>query len=132
MKATPRPVDALYAGLGLVAGRVAARDDLPGRPFGIDLRLSTRAAVTLGAGSAISAPWPMLVGLMVRPTTRRRTMLATLFMVGCLAEPITWQALAGRTARPIRAITAANLILPLLMLTQGAQRASTTVRQIRP
>lgn len=132
MRATYRPVDLLYVALGLVSGAIAAREDLPGRPFGIGLRLSTPAAVVLGAGSAISAPWPLLAGLALRPTPRRRKILAGLFMIGCLAEPITWRALTGRTNVSIRAITLANLTLPVLMLSTRSQRASTTVRQIRP
>ncbi len=53
---------ACNVGLGTV---VAIRDNLPGRPLGIQVPLSVPAGILVGWGAAVAAPWPMPVAALM-------------------------------------------------------------------
>jgi drug/metabolite transporter (DMT)-like permease len=44
---------------------VAIRDDLPGRPLGIQVPLSVPTGILVGWGAAVAAPWPMPVAAVI-------------------------------------------------------------------
>src|SRR5437773_7010593 len=50
-----------FAGATALGSAVAIRDQLPGEPLGVTVRLSVPAGVLAGWGAGIAAPWPMPV-----------------------------------------------------------------------
>ena len=127
-------VSGAYLATAALGTWVAVRDDLAGRPFGWDLPLSPLANFVVGLGTALSAPLVLLLTLVClnvllrrEPKTGRRAagliaLLGMGFLVGMLAEPITWQ-LFGSGAVDLlpAAIIVANLVLPAAMATLAMQ-----------
>lgn len=125
-----RWVSGAYLATAALGTWVAVRDDLAGRPFGWDLPLSPLANFVVGLGTALSAPLVLLLALVWfnvllgrEPKTGRRAagliaLLAIGFLVGMLAEPITWQLFdSGAVDLLPAAIIVANLVLPAIMAT---------------
>lgn len=122
-------VSVLYlanAGLGTW---LAIRLDLPGRPFGLRTGLTPVWDFVLGLGTALSAPLVLLVALVVLNTLIRRqgairrraaaglALLGTGFLIGMLAEPITWRLLRSSEVDPVLAgVVIANLVLPVVIV----------------
>jgi hypothetical protein len=102
-----------YAGVGVYATRFATTHNEPARFAGLTYPGPT-AYQYLWLGTALSAPVYILGGCVRAGFTgneRVLRVLAALTIAGQLGEPITWRA-AGRA----RAIVAANLILPVIIL----------------
>ena len=125
-----RWVSGAYLAAAALGTWVAIRDDLVGRPFGWDLPLSPLANFLVGLGTALSAPLVLLLALVWlntllgrEPKTGRRAagliaLLGIGFLVGMLAEPITWQLFGGSGSLDLlpAAIIVANLVLPAAMV----------------
>ena len=122
-------VSAVYLATAAFATWLAVREGLAGRPFGWDLGLQPLPSFVFGLGTALSAPLVLLLALIVitffvgradRSGRRAAGLLVILgigFLVGMLAEPITWQLLnSGSSDRIQAAVVIANLALPVVMV----------------
>ncbi len=111
---------------------VTVRDHLPGRPFGIGIPLSVPAAILVGWGGAVAAPWPLPVGGLVAATRAKDpdrgaapalacAAIGTAAIVGLLIEPNSYH----RTTwtRATRAAFVAHLAFSGLLATCGLRRA---------
>ena len=129
---TRRPSALLAAATGFVAAtcvgsRVAARHDLPGRPLRVGVPLSVPAALAVGWGAGVAAPWPMPVtGLAAAVLAWRdphrpgpaATMagLGAALLAGTVVEPVTWD----RQRAPAATVAiATNVAAGSLMLVAG-------------
>ena len=119
----------VYLGVAGAGTWVAVSRDLAGEPFGIATDLPVMQGFAFGLGTALSAPLVLLLLLIAfnvwllhsddqRPL-RLITILAAGFLVGMLAEPILGQALVGGHDLLVTILVAANLLVPMAMLTYG-------------
>lgn len=79
---------------------VALRDDLPGRPLGIEVPLSVALSLLVGWGAAVAAPWPMPAAALLaarqapRATGKAPALvcaaIGAIGVVGLLVEPNTY------------------------------------------
>lgn len=111
---------------------VAVRDGLAGEPFGWDLGVEPLPGFFVGPGTALSGPLVMLLALVVANLLLRRggrahhrgatilTWLGVGFLVGMLAEPVTWDPGTWRYG-PVAALVLANLLLPLTLVILASQ-----------
>ena len=122
-------VSAAYLATGAFATWLAVQDDLVGRPFGWDLDLEPLPGFVFGLGTGLSAPLVLLLALIVvnffvgrgerseRHAAGLIALLGTGFLVGMLAEPITWEIFNSGSADRIQAaVIIANLVLPAAMV----------------
>ncbi len=127
---------ACNVGLGTV---VAIRDDLPGRPLGIQVPLSVPAAILVGWGAAVAAPWPMPVAALVAATRAGPddaslgpglvcAGIGTAGIVGLLIEPNTYRrsrwSLATRASIALGFLTSAGLAVAGLCHALESARSS--------
>lgn len=125
---------------------VAIRDDLRGRPFGVSSGLAPEWDFIVGLGTALSAPLILLVALIMlnglvwwggkagRKAAGWLAVLGSGFLVGMLAEPITWSVLSPSGFDLLLAgIVALNLVLPpaIVLLALRPQRGSLQERRAR-
>lgn len=107
----------------------ATEPDLPGEPFGLRLPGSVRTHLTLGLGSAVSAPWPMPViatWAALRGVPGSDSAACTVaavgvgMLAGILAEPVTW----GRRPIPatVRGSIPLHLALGVALVSAGTHR----------
>jgi hypothetical protein len=110
---------------------VAIKRDLAAEPFGIRVPLPVLAAVALGWGSALSAPWPMPAAALLAALRGGRSTgpgpglvhigLGTGGLIGGLGESVV------RTARsqtgPVRATIAINLLAACALIAAGLRQA---------
>jgi hypothetical protein len=109
-----------YIGLGILGTVIGVAYELKGRPLGISTQFSMLVDAIAGWGTAISAPWPMLamLGLMNGPlrrsgsTKRGLLILAALFFLGGLVEPITWSRSLRSGNVLITSLVLGNIVLP--------------------
>ena len=108
------------------AGTIVAVDEgLPGRPFGITTGLSPASDFVVGLGTALSPPLVLVVALtvLVLAAVRGARWAAVLtalagawFLLGMLAEPITYRVLSpGGFELTPATIVAFNLVLPVIL-----------------
>ena len=109
---------------------LAVDEGLVGRPFGWDLDLATLPSFVFGLGTALSAPLLFLVALVAAVVILHRegrdmrrasaggiALLGSGFLIGMLAEPITWKLLrSGPVLSPTAAIVVANIVLPMILV----------------
>jgi hypothetical protein len=121
---------ALFVVSTAYATAVAATEpDLLGEPFGLRVPGRVRTHLTLGLGSAISAPWPMPVIAMWAagrgtPASawagRTVTIVGIGVLAGTLAEPVTW---GRRPASPrARASIPLHLAIGAALVSAGTHR----------
>jgi hypothetical protein len=102
----------------VVASVVAVREDLPGRPLGIEVPLSVPTGILVGWGAAVAMPWPMAVAALVAAGRARRhpesvgpalvcAAVGLGGVVGILVEPNTYE--RGRLTPVNRAAIAAHV-----------------------
>ena len=111
---------------------VSIRRDLEGEPFGIRVPLPVRAAVALGWGAALSAPWPMPAAALLAAHRGGRSTgpapglvhiaLGTAgLIVGLLSEPVVR---TYRTQpRTVRAAIASNVLAATALVASGLRQA---------
>lgn len=108
---------AVVAALGTVIG---LRNGDSAAPFGVRTGRSVRLDVTAGYGTALSAPWPMVLLLLARAGRDRRLVqvLSVMFLIGAASERSTWQ----WHGRPVvdRTLVVANFLLPAWMLVRSS------------
>ena len=132
----PQPVLYLSAAYLVVAASgtwLATASDLPAQALGLRSGLSVLTDFFVGFGTALSAPFALLVVLVAlnvalwagRRVATAITLLGTAFTAGMLAEPIFWEFLSPTTTGPIRAVIAANIVIPLSLA-----RAAWSLRSI--
>jgi hypothetical protein len=123
-------VAVLYLVTAGIGTWLAVDESLVGQPFGWDLGLATLPSFVFGLGTALSAPLLFLVALVAAVVmlhvaggdTRRASaggiaLLGSGFLIGMLAEPITWELLRfGPVLGPIAAIVVANIVLPVILV----------------
>jgi hypothetical protein len=90
-----------YAGAAGLGSVVAAREQLPGRPFGVGIPLSVRAGLLAGWGAGVAAPWPMPAAAVIAAARALRGRSAAAggvcagLGIGCIAgtlmEPVTFR-----------------------------------------
>lgn len=109
-----------------LATLIAVSRELPGTPFGVATGRTAGFDATIGYGTALSAPWPVLLGLWALRRHPAARWIAAAMVVGQLSEPQTWR---GETWRdPILApVIAGNLIVPFSMCLVGSRNGSGTV-----
>jgi hypothetical protein len=120
MRSAPLTV---YAGIASLATALAIRDRHPARLLGFDVPGSVvQQALTVGTG--ISPPAALIaVSAAVPEEQRLRKLLASLFLAGALAEPVTWRALRRPIDDPLlTAAVVANVVLPIADLTRRSPR----------
>jgi hypothetical protein len=121
----------LFTAATAYGSTIAIRLDLPGEPFGIRISLPVPAAVALGWGTALSAPWPMPAVALVAARRAGRSIgsgpglvhigLGTAaLVVGGLAESVM------RTPRnqsnTVRAAIAVNLLAACALIGAGLRQ----------
>jgi hypothetical protein len=112
---------------------VSIRLDLEGEPFGIRVPLPVPAAVALGWGAALSAPWPMPAAALLAAHRGGRSTgpapglvhiaLGTAgLIVGLLGEPVvrTYRTQPGT----VRAAMAGNLFAATALVVSGLRRGA--------
>ena len=87
-----------FAGATLLGSVVSIRNNVPGEPLGIRLPLSVPAAVLVGWGAGVAAPWPMPVAAVVAATRRRGTSAR---MRGVMCAAIGAACIAGTLVEPV-------------------------------
>ena len=104
---------AVFAGLGTVIG---VRNADSAAPFGFRTGRSTGFDAVVGYGTALSAPWPMVLLLLAQAGRNRRLVqvLSKMFLIGAASGRSTWQ----WQGRPVveETLVAANFLLPAWML----------------
>jgi hypothetical protein len=91
-----------FAATVALTSAVAIRDDIEGRPFGVQIPLSVRAGILTGWGAGIAAPWPMVVVAVIAASRARQNAgspwpgqtyvaLGLAGIVGLLVEPNTYR-----------------------------------------
>ncbi len=122
-----------FAAAGVHGSVVAIRHDVPGEPFGVNIRLTVRSGVLVGWGSGVAAPWPMPVaGLIAAARTGRMKgsavpgLLCTGLGIGCIAgtliEPVTYR---RRLWTPeIRRAIAVNVVASVALAAAGVRHAA--------
>lgn len=111
----------VYTMNALTGSVVSVRECLPARPFGVSTGLSVRKEVGLGLGAGLAAPWPMVAAMWwseasVRHARKAFRSLALSFLVGALAEAVTFRAMRGRISPTAQAVATLNVSIPLLLL----------------
>lgn len=122
-------VSAAYLVNAAIGTWISVRDGLAGTPFGWDLRLEPLSAFVFGLGTALSAPLVLLLALLAanlliwqRSDMRRRgvgamILLASGFLIGMLAEPITWKLFrTGQVVGLTTGVVIANIVLPVILV----------------
>lgn len=108
---------AAFAGLGTIIGVLNADS---AAPFGFRTGRSTGFDAVVGYGTALSAPWPMVLLLLARAERNRRLVqaLSTMFLIGAASERSTWQ----WQGRPVveKTLLVANFLLPASMLLRSS------------
>ncbi|HEX9260285.1 MAG TPA: hypothetical protein VF855_12155 [Acidimicrobiales bacterium] len=113
-----------YAVAGLAATVLAIRRDEPARPFGIGFP-GPVAAQALVVGTGLSAPVPMLPLVWQARSPKVKGMLAAMFLVGALGEPVTWRTLRRPLRNPlVTAVVVANIALPVIHLATRSREAA--------
>ncbi|MGZ6954794.1 MAG: hypothetical protein ACXVLO_03025 [Acidimicrobiia bacterium] len=107
---------------------LAARYQVPGRPFGIELHLGKLTPVLWGTG--ISAPTVMTTALFAgaRSPVRSAAALRALgapITIGQLAEPVTWQ---RRRPLPVALAAGVNLVVAPALAFAAHRLATSTAR----
>jgi hypothetical protein len=121
----------VFAGAVAVTSFVAIRDDIEGRPFGIQIPISVRAGILTGWGAGIAAPWPMAVVAALAASRARRNPgspwpgrayvgLGLAGIVGLLVEPNTYRPRAW--SRSARVSIAMDLAAKSLLVLAGARQ----------
>jgi hypothetical protein len=128
-----RSTIALVSGLYLITAGLgtwlAVHYGLVGRPFGWDLDMAPLPGFLFGMGTALSAPLVLLFVLVAANVMLNREgrlarlgsgvvpVLGAGFLVGMLAEPITWTLVwAAQVDGPIAGVVFANILLPILLI----------------
>ena len=103
----------------------AIKNDIPGRPLGIETGLPVALDFTIGLGSGLSAPLILLIALAVLSArvahrgTRRSIfwtgILGWCFLLGMLIEPVLGEAMRGEHGVLVSAIVALNVLIPVLL-----------------
>jgi len=131
-------VAVLYLVTAGIGTWLAVQEDLAGRPFGWNPGLAPLPSFVFGLGTALSAPLLLLVALMAAVVTlhvgsdgvRRAgagvtALLGGGFLIGMLAEPITWELLrSGPMLSPVAAIVVANIALPMVLVIMAVKARS--------
>jgi hypothetical protein len=120
----------LFTAATLCGSMVAIRLDLAAEPFGIRLALPVPAAVALGWGTALSAPWPMPAAALFAVRHARRSTgpgpglvhigLGTGALIGGLGEPVLRS--AHRQTKTVRAVIAVNLLAASILIAAGLRQ----------
>ena len=105
---------------------VAIRQDIPGRPLGIETGLPVALDFTVGLGSGLSAPLILLIALAMFAATvavrgGRRSIfwmgiLGGCFLIGMLVEPVLGEAMRGEHGAHVVVIIAFNVLLPVMLI----------------
>lgn len=108
---------AVFAALGTVIG---VRNADSAAPFGIRTGRSTGFDAVVGYGTALSAPWPMVLLLLAHAGRRQSVVriLSVIFLVGAAGERSTWE-WKGRPGVE-QTVIAANFLLPAWMLLRSS------------
>ncbi len=122
-------VSGLYLGTAAWGTWVAVRDGMAGRPFGWDLGMDPLPGFFVGLGTALSAPLVLLIALVAanvmlhmkgRPARFGLMAVSVLgagFVVGMLAEPVTWAMLGtGRVDGLVAGVVITNIVLPMVLI----------------
>lgn len=124
----------VFAGASALGSIVAARQDLPGKPFGVAIPLSVRSGLLIGWGAGVAAPWPMPVAALIAALAAGRAERSALpgavcagIGVGCLAgtlmEPVTYLPRSWTPA--VRTAIAVNVAASAALAAAGLRRAAT-------
>jgi len=124
-------VSGAYLTTAVLGTWLAVQDGLFGRPCGWAIDMTALSGFVFGLGTALSGPLVLLLALVAanlglrqgeRAEQRAAVWIAILgagFLVGMLAEPITWDVLEPGVG-PLKAATVvANILLPLSMVILG-------------
>jgi hypothetical protein len=124
-RATLLAATAAYVANAAIGTIVAVDEGLPGRPFGIATGLSPATDFLFGLGTALSPPLVLLVllAVLVLIAVRGVRWAAVLsavagagFLLGMLAEPITYRVLSpGGFEVALAAIVSLNLVLTAIL-----------------
>ena len=141
-------VSGLYIGTAALGTWVAVQEGMAGRPFGWDLGMAPLPSFVFGLGTALSAPLVLLIALVAANVMLHRerghahvglvalAVLAAGFLVGMLAEPITWRLLrTGSGFGLTTGVVIANIVLPVILIVlamAGRKYGENTVRDERP
>lgn len=116
---------AVYVANAAIGTLVAVDEGLPGRPFGLATGFSPTRDFLIGLGTALSPPLVLLVALAVVVLVAARgvrwgAVLSAVggagFLLGMLAEPITYRVLSpGGFEATLAAIVVLNLVLPVIL-----------------
>jgi hypothetical protein len=115
----------IYLANGALGTVVAVDKGLPGEPFGITTGLDPATDFLVGLGTALSPPLVLLVALAVVVLIAVRgvrwgAILSAVagagFLLGMLAEPITYRVLSpGGFEFTLATIVVLNLVLPVIL-----------------
>jgi hypothetical protein len=115
-----------YLATALAGTWLALRDDLVATPLGLRTGLTVRTDLSVGVGTALSAPPPMLLALAwsvpgVRRGDRRTVavlgVLSAGFLAGMASEPVVSEVMGSLGEHPGRTVVVvANLALPTVMV----------------
>ena len=118
-------VAAAFAAVTGYGARVAAREDVPGEPFGVPPPGRVVTHLRLGWGAGTSAPWPMAaaalaLGLRAGPDPVAGTACVALgaaTLSGQLVEPVAW---GRRPSSPaVSRAVALNLVAGIALVLAG-------------
>ncbi len=127
-----------FAGASVLGSVVAVRDELPGEPLGVSIRLSVPAGLLAGWGAAVAAPWPMPVTAVTAAAAARCRepgtgpgVVCAVIGLGCIAgtaaEPVTRR---PRSWSPATGLAiGVNLAASAALIGAGAWHAATARRQ---
>ncbi len=117
---------------------VAIRDNLPGRPLGIQVPLSVPAGILVGWGAGVAAPWPMPVAAVMAAAHVEKedaglgsglvcAGIGMAGIVGLLIEPNTYRrsqwSVATRASITLGFLTSAALAAAGLRLARDTSRS---------
>lgn len=125
---TRRILKAVYTMNAAAGSFVSVRESLSARPFGVSTGLPVQHQIALGFGAGLAAPWPMVAAMWwadgsAKPSRIRATQFTSLlFLVGALAEDVTFRAMKGGTSPTARVVATLNIDIPLLLLVTDSTR----------
>lgn len=123
-----RMAAAAYTAVFFHGTATAVRRGYRAEPLGLRTGLSPLTDALAGNGTALSAPWPMILVLWHslaasraqagegRRGRARLALLASLFLAGAVAEPVSHRLLKRQLPRDVAAIALLNVALPAVML----------------
>lgn len=117
-----------YTGLFAVGSFLSIKGDYPAEALGMKTGWSTKKGVLFGiSGGGLAAPWNMIlqlwiaIGMAGAPGRKGRrgkawlVFLASMFIAGAVAEPVSHKIVTRELPPPDMAVALANIVVPALM-----------------